>query len=48
MGRAYSAVGDYKKALTYIKAALPQAPDELNRTSVEGMIKKLESRQDIN
>lgn len=48
LARGYSAVGDYKKALTYIKAALPQAPDELNRTSVEAMIKKLESKQDVN
>jgi hypothetical protein len=48
MGRGYSAIGDYKKAMTYLKAALPQAPDELNRTSVEGMLRKLESRQDVN
>lgn len=48
MGRGYSALGDYKKALTYMKAALPQAPDELNKTSVEGMIKRLEEKQDVN
>ena len=48
MARGYSAVGDYKKALTYMKAALPQAPDDLNKTSVEEMIKKLEARQDVN
>lgn len=48
LARGYSAIGDYRKALTYMKAALPQAPDELNRTSVEGMIKKLEGRQDVN
>lgn len=48
LGRGYSAVGDYKKALTYMKAALVQAPDDLNRTSVEAMIKKLEARQDVN
>lgn len=48
MGRAYSAIGDYRKALTYMKAALPQAPDTLNKTSVEGMIKRLEDRQDVN
>lgn len=48
MGRAYAASGDFKKALTYMKAALPQSPDDLNKTSVEAMIKKLEARQDIN
>ena len=48
LARGYSAVGDYKKALTYVKAALPQAPDELNRTSVEEMIRKLEAKQDVN
>lgn len=48
MGRGYSALGDYKKALTYMKAALPQAPDDFNKSSVEGMIKKLEARQDVN
>jgi hypothetical protein len=31
-----------------MKAALPQAPDDLNKTSVAGMIKKLEEKQDVN
>jgi hypothetical protein len=48
MGRAFSAMGDFKKALTYMKAALPQAPDDLNKTSVASMIKKLEEKQDVN
>lgn len=48
LGRGYSAIGDYKKALTYMKAALPQAPDELNKNSVAGMIRKLEAKQDVN
>lgn len=48
LARGYSAVGDYKKALSYLKAALPQAPDELNKTSVEGMMKKLEMKEDVN
>jgi hypothetical protein len=48
MARGYSAVGDYKKALNYIRAALPQAPDELNKSSVEEMIKKLEAKEDVN
>lgn len=48
LGRAYSAKGDFKKALTYMKAALPQAPDEGNKTSVEAMIQKLQANQDVN
>ncbi|MEX1238392.1 MAG: DUF2911 domain-containing protein [Cyclobacteriaceae bacterium] len=48
MGRGYSAVGDYKKALSYMKAALPQAPDTLNKNSVEGMIRRLEQHEDVN
>jgi len=48
LARGYSSVGDYKNALVNAKAALPLAPDPLNKNSVEGMIKKLESGQDIN
>ncbi len=48
MGRGLSAVGDYKNALNYLKTALPQAPDPLNKTSVEAMIKQLETNQDVN
>ena len=48
MGRAYSAKGDYKKALSYMKSALPQAPDDGNKTHVEAMIKKLQESQDVN
>ncbi|HEX6892489.1 MAG TPA: DUF2911 domain-containing protein [Chryseolinea sp.] len=48
LGRAYSAMGNYKKALTYMKAALPQAPNELNKSNVETMIKKLEEGKDVN
>ncbi len=48
MGRIFSAKGEYKKALQYIKAALPQAPDDRNKTNTIEMIAKLERRQDIN
>lgn len=48
MGRAYAAKGDYKKALTYMKTALPKAPDEGNKLNVESMINKLEEGQDVN
>ena len=48
MGRAHSALGEYKKALGFIKAALPQAPDEGSKNRAEDMIKKLEAGTDIN
>jgi Protein of unknown function (DUF2911) len=48
MGRAFSATGDYKKALTYMKAAFTQAPDEGSKTAVDAMIKKLETGKDVN
>jgi hypothetical protein len=48
MARAHSGLGEYKKGLPYLKAALPKAPDDANKTRVETMIKQLESSQDIN
>jgi tetratricopeptide (TPR) repeat protein len=48
LGRGYSATGDYKKSLSYMKKALQQAPDELNKTSVQTAIRKLENNTDIN
>lgn len=41
MMRIYSAMGDYKKALQFAKAALPQAPDEQTKKFLEGAIKTL-------
>ena len=41
MMRIYSAMGDYKKALQFAKAALAQAPDEQNKKFLEGAIKTL-------
>ncbi len=48
LARAFSATGDYKKAIPFMKAALPQSPDETNRKRVEEMIKKLEAGSDVN
>ena len=48
MARAYSAVGEYKKGLPHLKTALPKAPDDANKSRVEGMIKQLEKGEDIN
>jgi len=41
MMRGYSATGNYKKALEHAKLALPQAPDEVNKKSLEAAIKTL-------
>ena len=48
MARANSAKGNYPEALKYAKAALAEAPDEANKKSLEGAVKKLEAGQDIN
>lgn len=41
MMRIYSAMGDYKKALEFAKAALPQATDEQTKKFLENAIKTL-------
>ncbi|MBI1192385.1 MAG: DUF2911 domain-containing protein [Bacteroidetes bacterium] len=48
MMRGLSATGDYKNALKHAKLALEQAPDPLNKSSLEQAIKKLENNQDVN
>lgn len=48
LGRGYSALGQYKKALKYMKQALPQIPAGPNKASVEGMIEKLKAGKDAN
>jgi tetratricopeptide (TPR) repeat protein len=48
MGRGYSAAGDYKKALSYMKGALLLAPDDGARLNVENMIKMLQEGKDVN
>lgn len=47
LARGYSANGDNKLALEHAKKALPQAPDDLNRTSLEAIIKTLSDGQSI-
>ena len=42
MMRIYSAMGNYKKALEYAKAALLQAPDEPTKKFLETAISTLE------
>ena len=48
LARGYSAIGKYKDALKYARLALAQAPDDVNRKSLEDGIKKLEAGKDMN
>jgi tetratricopeptide (TPR) repeat protein len=48
MGRAYSAKGDHKKALSYMEAALSQAPDEGSKNNLQTMITKLKEGKNVN
>ena len=48
MGRAHSAKGDYKKALTLMEAALKQAPDEGSKNNTQAMITKLKEGKNVN
>ena len=47
MVRAYSAIGDYKKALELAQKALPQS-DAVNKPNLERMIKLLQEGKDVN
>jgi tetratricopeptide (TPR) repeat protein len=48
LARGYSANGRYKEALEHAKLALAQAPDDLNKRTLEAGIKKLEAGKDMN
>lgn len=48
LARGYSALGKHKDALKYAKAALAQAPDDLNRRSLEDAVAKLQRGEDMN
>lgn len=50
LARGYSAQGDYKKAIKYLKIALTKVPanDTQNPPLIEANIKKLEKGEDIN
>lgn len=48
MARGYSAVGDYKKALTYAQKAQVQAPNQPNKVAVANAIKTLQDGKDFN
>ena len=48
LAKAYSALGEYQKALHYAQTALEQAPDDMNRESLKKAIEKLKAGQDMN
>ncbi len=48
MARGLSALGRYDEALKHAKVALEQAPDDLNRESLKGMIESLSKGEDVN
>lgn len=47
LARGYAAVGDIPQALEHAKKALEQAPDPLNRKSLESMVKTFSAGQNI-
>jgi len=47
LARGYSAVGDVKKALEHAKIAQGQAPDDVNKKSLEAMVKTLSEGKTI-
>jgi tetratricopeptide (TPR) repeat protein len=47
LARGYAANGDLKQALEHARKALTQAPDNINRQSLEAMVKTLESGKPI-
>ncbi|MDB4921776.1 DUF2911 domain-containing protein [Mucilaginibacter sp.] len=48
MARGYSAIGDYKKALTFAQKAHTLAPDKTNKDITDKFIKTLQDGKDIN
>jgi hypothetical protein len=47
LARVYSAQGDFDNAVKEVKLSLTTAP-EANKTALEGLVKRLEAKQDIN
>jgi hypothetical protein len=48
MARGYSAIGDYKHALTYALKAQTQATGTFNIDTMNTMVKKLQDGKDVN
>lgn len=47
LARGYAATGDTAKALEHARKALPQAPDDINRRSLEDMVKTFSEGRNI-
>jgi len=48
LARGYAAMGNFKMALTYMRLALKQVPNEASAAMIRDLIKKLEAGQAIN
>lgn len=48
LARVYSGQGDYDKAVKEMQAALGGVPDAVNRSRLEGYVKRLQAKEDIN
>ena len=48
LARGYSAVGDYPAALKHAEIALKQAPDAVNKKSLEAAVARLKQGRDMN
>lgn len=48
MARGLSATGEYAKVLEFANKALPLAPNDANKQTVQTMIEKLKAGKDVN
>ena len=48
MARVYSGSGDFENAVKEMKAAVASAPDPQQKTYLEGLVRRLEAKEDIN
>ena len=48
LARGFSGVGDYKAALKHAEIALTQAPDDINKKSLEAAVVRLKEGKDMN
>ena len=48
LARGFSAAGDYKTALKHAEIALTQAPDDINKKSLEAAVVRLKEGKDMN